>query len=80
MGPTLGANFCHGFYLSLNGRWLKHWAQGLWMENSEMAAVIVVACLFTKEQIWRELQIQLNWKKDTGIREGQGLYNKQEQS
>ena len=29
MGSTLGANFCCGFYLSLDGRWLKHWAHSI---------------------------------------------------
>ena len=39
MGPTLGINFCHGFYLSLNERWLKHLA------HSDVEALSLQLCL-----------------------------------
>ena len=35
----------------------------LWIENSEMAAVVVVVFFFTMEQIWRGLQV----KTESGI-------------
>ena len=84
MGPTLGANFCHGFLPSPSlGGDLSTGPTALWIDNSEMAGVVEVV-LFTQEQIWRGLQIKTQREKKEG-REGKetlrkGLYNKQEQS
>ena len=47
-----------GFTFPSLGDGLSTGPSALWMENSEIAAVVVVVCLFTKKLIWRELQIQ----------------------
>ena len=54
MGPTLGTNFCHGFYLSLDG--MSIWPTVLWMENAENVDVVLVGRFIHKEDIWGEFE------------------------
>ena len=80
MGPTLGANFCHGLYLSLLGDGLSTGPTVLWMENTETVDVVLVGRFIYKEYIWGNSKNKLYNRKDTDKRLGKGLYNKQEQS
>ena len=49
LSPPLGANFCHGFYLSSMGDSSRIGPTALWMENSETADVVLVYTFIYKE-------------------------------
>ena len=52
MGPTLGANFCHGFLPSPSlGDGLSTGPMALWIENSEVEAVVVVIYIYTRADL-----------------------------
>ena len=74
-GPHIGHQFLSKvFTSSLAGRWLEHGPMALWIDNSEMAAVIEVVFIYTRVDL--EGIPNTNTK---GKKEGrEGLYNKQE--
>ena len=52
MGPTLGTNFCHMFLPSpLLGDGLSTGPMALLIENSEVAAIVVVMFIYTRADL-----------------------------